>query len=209
MPIQQDSPAVAVAVARAHVEAWSHWLRAPLVALATRVRIGPATGSRLGVVLTRDTQGACCMPQFQSFNFRDRFIRHRNFQGELSRRRDGGPEADFSFALLNRGKGRVSLRSVNFQDRFLRHRDFRILLEGPAGPRDELFKLDSTFFFERGLADPKGVSFRSVNFPDRYLRHRDFLLFLEPKDSPNLVPDATFFRTELIDHGTELNPVDE
>ena len=62
---------------------------------------------------------------------------------------------------------------------------------------------------ERGLAAANGVSFRSVNFPDRYLRHRNFKLFLDPKNSPNLAADATFFRTEIIDHGTELNPVNE
>jgi Alpha-L-arabinofuranosidase B (ABFB) domain len=149
------------------------------------------------------------MPQFQSFNFRDRFIRHRNFEGILSRKQDGGPEDDFSFALVGRGTGRVALRSANFPDHFLRHASFRIFLGKSAGPSDGLFQLDSTFFFETGLADKNGVSFRSVNFPDRYLRHRDFKLFLEPKNSPNLAADATFFRTQLIDHGTELNPVDE
>jgi hypothetical protein len=149
------------------------------------------------------------MPQLQSFNFRDRFIRHRNFEGILSSKRDGGPEEDFSFALVGRGAGRVALRSANFPDHFLRHANFRIFLGKPAGPGDQLFSLDSTFFLEPGLAAANGVSFRSLNFPDRYIRHRDFKLFLEPKDSPNLAADATFFRTQIIDHGTELNPVDE
>jgi Alpha-L-arabinofuranosidase B (ABFB) domain len=149
------------------------------------------------------------MPQFQSFNFRERFIRHRNFEGILSRKQDGGPAADFSFALVSRGAGRVALRSANFPDHFLRHANFQIFLGKSTGPGDQLFQLDSTFFLERGLADPNGVSFRSVNFPDRYLRHRDFKLFLEPKDSPNLAADATFFRTQPIDEGTELNPVHE
>ena len=149
------------------------------------------------------------MPQFQSFNFRDRFIRHRNFEGILSRKRDGGPEADFSFALVGRGTGKVALRSANFPDHFLRHANFRILLGKSGGAGDQLFRLDSTFFLEPGLAAANGVSFRSVNFPDRYLRHRDFKLFLEPKSSPNLAADATFIRTQVIDDGTELNPVDD
>ena len=93
----------------------------------------------------------------------------------------------------------MALRSVNFPDHFLRHANFRIFLGKSAGPADQLFQLDSTFFFETGLADSNAVSFRSVNFPDCYLRHRDFKLFLEPKGSPNLAADATFFRTELID----------
>ena len=149
------------------------------------------------------------MPQFQSFNFRDRFIRHRNFEGLLSRPQDGGPAADFSFTLISRGAGRVALRSDNVAGHFLRHANFRIFLAKPANPADRPFMLDSTFFLERGLADPTGVSFRSVNFPDRFLRHRNFALFLEPRDSPNLAADATFFRSQIIDDGTELNPVDD
>ena len=96
------------------------------------------------------------MPQFQSFNFRDRFIRHRSFEGVLSRKQDGGPEADFSFVVVDRGAGRISLRSANFPDRFLRHRDFRIMLEKSAGPSDQLFRQDSTFFLEPGLAAATG-----------------------------------------------------
>ena len=147
----------------------------------------------------------------ESVNFPGHFVRHAFFLGELTR--FGGPIADFSFALVRRGDGLVALRSSNFPDRFLRHRDFRIRLEGPNGPDDELWRRDSTFHFERGLADPDGVSFRSVNFPDRYLRHRDFHLVLEPPAGPGdqlFRRDATFIRKPaavMIDHGTELNPV--
>lgn len=139
--------------------------------------------------------------QFRSFNFPDHFMRHRNFLGEISRKQDGGPAEDFAFLVVDRGQGRVSLRSVNFPDRFLRHRDFVIRLEGPKDLRPDVFKLDSVFVMQPGLADPKGFSFRSVNFPDRYIRHRDFRLLLEPKDSPNLAPDATFFKFEPLDEG--------
>ena len=148
--------------------------------------------------------------EFRSFNFQDRFIRHRNFLGELTTKE--GPGKDFVFTLEQRGPHLVALRSVNFPDRCLRHRDFRVRLEGPAGAGDQLFSQDSTFHFEQGLADPSGVSFRSLNFPDRYLRHRDFHLFVEPKDSPNLAPDATFFRQSPpgpIDEGTALEPADQ
>lgn len=127
----------------------------------------------------------------------------------------GGPINDFAFRLVSRGQGQVALRSVNFPDRFLRHRDFRIHLEGPAGPGDSIWMLDSTFSFEQGQADRTGVSFRSVNFPDRYLRHRDFHLVLEPQSGPGdelFRRDATFRRKPAmvnIDDGTALNPVDE
>ncbi len=150
--------------------------------------------------------------QFESFNVRGHFIRHRNGRGELTRKDD--PAEDFFFTLERRGsQGLVALRSVNFRDRCLRHRDFRVVLEGPSGPQDRLFQQDSSFFLEPGMADPNGFSFRSFNFRDRFLRHRDFHLFVEPEDAPDLAPDATFFRTlvpasVIIDPGTALEEAD-
>jgi hypothetical protein len=144
--------------------------------------------------------------EFQSFNTPEFFIRHQNFLGELSRE-VVGREKEFAFNLVDRGhdaQGRrlVSLGSVFPEHLFLRHRDFRLRLERRSGTADQLFKQDSTFFLEPGLAAPNdhnAVSFRSFNFPDRYIRHRDFHLFVEPRDSPNLVPDATFIKTVRID----------
>jgi hypothetical protein len=146
----------------------------------------------------------------ESLNFPDHFIRHSSFLGELNKM--DNLINDFAFTLVGRGSGRVSIQSVNFPDRLLRHRDFRIRLEDRAAPNPQLFDVDSTFFFEKGLADPEGVSFRSVNIENHYLRHRDFHLFLEHRDSANLAPDATFFRRPaavLIDNGPELIPADD
>jgi len=129
--------------------------------------------------------------EFRSFNQRNHFIRHRNFLGELTRKE--GPREDFLFAVVSRPQGAVALRSKNFP-LFLRHRDFRVRLEGPRGANDQLFTKDSTFLVVRGLADPNGISFESLNLHKHYIRHRDFHLFLEPENSPNLAPDATFFK---------------
>jgi alpha-L-arabinofuranosidase B-like protein len=145
----------------------------------------------------------------QSVNFGDHFVRHRFFLGELTPQKVGEPSGDFFFSLvpgLARGDlpgedsaALVSIRSTNFPDHYLRHQDFRVKLQQPAGPGDRLFRLDATFFLEEpGLAG-SGLSLRSVNFPDRYFRHRDFHLFIEPRDSPNLVADATFNRSVPID----------
>jgi len=99
--------------------------------------------------------------QFESFNFRHHFIRHRNFQGELTRKE--GPAEDFFFTLERRGsQGLVALRSANFRARFLRHRDSRVLLERPSGSEDRLFQQDSSFFLEPGLADPNGFSLNAA-----------------------------------------------
>src|SRR5690349_10528247 len=97
----------------------------------------------------------------ESVNFPGLFVRHRNFLGELTAL--DNLVSDFAFTLVSRGQGQVSIESVNFPGRRLRHRDFRIRLEDRQAPNPQLFDLDSTFFFEKGLADPNGVSFRSVN----------------------------------------------
>ena len=136
--------------------------------------------------------------QLQSFNFQNRFIRHKSFLGELTPISTTDLQ-DFSFKIVPRGANLVSLKSVNFPKLSLRHQDFRIKLQGPTTANDTLFRADSTFFLEPGLANPRGVSFRSSNISDHYIRHRDFHLFLDPRDSPNLAADATFFKTVRID----------
>ena len=132
---------------------------------------------------------------FEASNLPGFFIRHRDFLGEMTEQ--WGPSEDFAFTLVNRGNGQVAFRSANFPDRYLRHRDYRVHLDAPAGPDDELFRLDSSFTRVPGLADRQGYSFRSANFPDRYLRHRDYHLWIEPPpdDEDELFrKDATFYQ---------------
>ncbi|ROP34977.1 AbfB domain-containing protein [Saccharothrix texasensis] len=131
--------------------------------------------------------------KFRSANFPDRYLRHRNWLGELTP--PDHPADDFRFTLLDRGGDQVALQSVNYPDRCLRHQDFRIKLQGPAGAGDPTWVDDSTFHLVDGLADAGGVSLRSKNFPDRYLRHRDFKLYLEPAVDPTARADATFYRS--------------
>jgi hypothetical protein len=134
--------------------------------------------------------------QLQSHNFRNNYIRHRDFLGELTTLRTDQDKQDSLFTIVVvGGQNRVALRSVNYPKLYLRHQDFRIKLQEPAGPNDQVFWKDATFFQEPGAADPTGVSFRSSNFPDRYIRHRDFHLFVEPVDSPQSQADATFHKT--------------
>lgn len=147
--------------------------------------------------------------QFEAFNFRGQFMRHRNFLVDLTPRDKIAD--DFTFDVIPRGgQGLVSLRSKNFPKRFVRHRDFRLRLEEPSGPNDKLFARDSAFFMERGLADENGVTFRSFNFRDRVIAHHNFQFSILPESTPNIAPDATFFKERapvLFDEGTELHPV--
>ncbi|MFD0856928.1 AbfB domain-containing protein [Actinomadura adrarensis] len=130
--------------------------------------------------------------RFRSYNIPGHYIRHRNFLGEISH--DGQPAEDFKFALVNRGPKTVALRSLNFPDRYLRHQHFEMKLHASAGPDDDLWLKDTTFYLDRGLADSNGISFRSVNYPDRYIRHRNFRLYIEPADTSLAKADATFYR---------------
>lgn len=151
--------------------------------------------------------------RFEAFNFRGHYIRHRGFRGLITR--EEGPLDDLAFTLERRGAGpRVALRSVNLPDRYLRHRNFEVWLDQPGGPGDGLFRADSTFFLEEGLAHDGGFSFRSVNLPDRYLRHRNFHLWVEAPSGPGDLQfrkDATFFRrpAPITLADPVLVPVDE
>lgn len=81
---------------------------------------------------------------FESRNFPGLFIRHSNFEGQLSKK--GRPMDDFAFALVNRGTSKVAFRSVNFPDRYLRHRDFDLWVEAPPDPANAQFHADATFY---------------------------------------------------------------
>jgi hypothetical protein len=135
--------------------------------------------------------------QLQSHNFRNHYIRHRDFLGELTTLRTEQDKQDSLFTIVasSRGQNQLVLRSVNNPKLYLRHQDFRIKLQEPAGPNDHVFWEAATFIQEPGLVDSTGVSFRWVNPPDRYIRHRDFHLFVEPVDSPQSQADATFHKT--------------
>ena len=140
----------------------------------------------------------------ESVNYPNRFIRHRNFLGELTPIQS---ELDKEDATFNRnGNWRYGvegeLQSVNRQTNCLRHQNFRVKLHAvphpfgrPPTPEEMLIILDSTFIMEPGLTDPADkslVSFRSKNFPERFIRHRNFQLWVEPADSQLAKQDATF-----------------
>ena len=85
----------------------------------------------------------------RSVNFRDRFLRHRDFRIHLEGPAGGGDGSGCRTARSSSSRGwqieRVSFRSLNFPDRYLRHRDFHLVLDAPSGPDDQLFRRDATF----------------------------------------------------------------
>jgi hypothetical protein len=138
----------------------------------------------------------------RSRNFRDRFIRHQNFLGELSPIASDLDKRDATFFVQELAGGHMRLVATNMNGTFvLRHQDFRLKLHefnpplvppgGQLPPDVQLLSADSQFTMQAGLAGG-GVSFRSLNFPDRFIRHRDFHLFVEIANDELSRNDATF-----------------
>jgi hypothetical protein len=130
---------------------------------------------------------------FQSSNYPDRYIRHRNGLGFIEPATDDLAKQDASFKIVPGLAGRcVSLESHNFPNHFLRHDRYRLKLA--LATDEQLFRDDATFCIVTGLADANGASFESVNSSGNYyIRHRKFELWLDRYDGSDLFQkDATF-----------------
>jgi hypothetical protein len=143
----------------------------------------PAVGQVLGQLVT-----------VRSFNFSDRYIRHRDFLGEISPIVTSLDRADATFRVITglADSSCISFESSNFPGHYLRHESFRLRLHQSDGTA--LFRQDATFCSTVGLAGRGAVSFRSYNFPGRYIRHRNFELWVDEYTStPLFHEDATFW----------------
>ncbi len=127
---------------------------------------------------------------FQSWNFPDRYIRHRGSLGYVEPVPDDLGKKDATFRIVSGLSGKcASFESHNYPGHFLRHQGSRLKL----APRteDRLFLEDATFCMVQGLGS--GLSFESINYPAHYLRHRNFEVWLDPYDGSELFrKDATF-----------------
>lgn len=116
----------------------------------------------------------------QSYNFPDRYIRHRNYLGELTTVKSNLDTLDSTFKVVKglAGRGTVSFESKNYPGYYLRHHNFRIKLHKLDG--SDLFRQDASFIRKTGLAiglwnvpiDESLTSYESVNYPGFYIRHR-------------------------------------
>ena len=129
---------------------------------------------------------------FESVNFPDRYIRHRNSLGFVEPISDPLSKQDATFKIVSGLAGRCfSFESHNYPNQFLRHQGSRLKLA--VRTNDQLFEQDATFCMTPGLASSEGASFESVNYPGRYLRHRNFELWLDRFDESEVFrKDATF-----------------
>jgi alpha-L-arabinofuranosidase len=136
---------------------------------------------------------------FQSVNFPDRAIRHRNFEGFIDLVNDASPPLDKNDAtfqvvpaLSPTAPGCVSFAAVNagLGNHYLRHANFHIRLDPNDG--SPVFQADASFCPQEGLAGA-GISFTPSNFPSRYLRHKNFALEVDVSDgSSQFHEDASF-----------------
>lgn len=156
---------------------------------------------------------------FRSWNYPDRYVRHRSSLGYIdpivASDKLGRKDATFQLVPGLAGKCR-SFESVNYPGHFLRHQNYRLKLAKQTD--DQLFKDDATFCVVGGLASSEGRSFESVNFPNHYIRHSNFELWLSKSEGSRVFKkDATFIisrpltvypPSQKIDNGTNLIPAD-
>jgi hypothetical protein len=153
---------------------------------------------------------------YQSVNFRDRFIRHRDFLGFLDKITDDRSALDMAFVTVPGLAGTCqSFIPKNILGGptgfFLRHQNFRVKLSR-FDPQDPTFKEDATFCMERPLAsgqDPNALSFGAVNpnLKQFFIRHRDFELVLSPNDGSDLFKfDATFIQKPPVHAPHPIDP---
>ncbi|MBD2487059.1 AbfB domain-containing protein [Aulosira sp. FACHB-615] len=138
---------------------------------------------------------------FRSYNFSDRYIRHKNFVGYIEPIGDelGRKDATFKIVPGLANNKCSSFESVNFPGHFLRHENFQIKLSRRIN--QQLFREDATFCIKNRLFgdNPHSSSFESLNFPAHYIRHKNFELWLESSDGSDLFrQDATFIITNPL-----------
>ncbi len=163
-----------------------------IFALASTTVLGSFIISNLQPIKQAEAQIIGRKYSFSAYNFRDRYIRHRNFLGyiEVPNNTLGRKDSTFRVRRGFANPNCTSFESVNFPGYYLRHGNFRIKLSENDG--SEIFRKDATFCIRRGVAG-RGISFQSLNFPSRYIRHRNFELWLDKADGTDLfLKDATF-----------------
>ncbi|MEU2586400.1 family 43 glycosylhydrolase [Streptomyces avermitilis] len=130
--------------------------------------------------------------RFSSYNFPDRYIRHRDFRARIEANVTNLADSQFRVVTGLAGSGAISLESANYPGYYLRHKNYEVWVEKSDG--SSTFKNDASFFQRAGLADSAdGVAFESYNYPGRYLRHYENLLHIQPVSTALDRQDATFY----------------
>ncbi|PJE97281.1 alpha-arabinofuranosidase [Streptomyces carminius] len=130
--------------------------------------------------------------RFSSYNFPDRYIRHREFRARTDSNVTNLADSQFRAVTGLTGDGTVSLESANHPGHYLRHKDSEVWLERNDG--SAAFAGDASFHRRAGLADSaSGVSFESFSRPGHYLRHSGHLLYVQAPRTALDRADATYY----------------
>ncbi|MCA9682844.1 MAG: AbfB domain-containing protein [Myxococcales bacterium] len=126
----------------------------------------------------------------KSVNYPTRYVRHRNFMGELTEVASELDRKDSSFVIRpgNAGGDSISFESVNYPGQFLRHQNFELKLHKRED--SDLYRKDTSFKAVPGVVG-RGVSFESVNYPGHYIRHCSFRMFIDNNARNNGACDKT------------------
>jgi hypothetical protein len=134
---------------------------------------------------------------YESFNFRNRYIRHRGMLGYVEPIPSVLGRRDATFKVVGGLAGTgdcVSFESVNYRTYYLRHENFRLKLS-KRNNNDRRFLEDATFCIQPGLA-LGGISFESFSHRGHFIRHINFELWLHRfEDTEQFRKDATFIKT--------------
>jgi len=141
--------------------------------------------------------------RFESVNFRNQYMRHRNFN--LYKESGSGDlyEKDSSFKVIpaiNGISGQVSLESYNFQGFDIRHYHYYGKISA-CSSNDSTCKDDGSWTVKNGLAldgNDGTVSFESYNFKGFFLRHQSGKVRIaKVEDNVLYKEDATWIPHEV------------
>jgi len=131
---------------------------------------------------------------FESKNYPDHFIAHKEFNGLIARANSDSEKSSATFKIVPglSDPNLISFESVNYPNHFLRHQNFSIKLHKNDGT--QVFKEDATFKKVPGLAGTQYCSFESSNYPEHFIRHRNWMLWIDKREDTDLFKDDGSFK---------------
>lgn len=132
----------------------------------------------------------------QSFNYRSLFIRHRDYQGEISPISTALDRRDGSFRMVQGLSDplHVSFEATNYPRYYLRQENSELKLQRYTD--DVQFRADATFRIVPGLSNSSWSSFEAHNNPGHYIRHKHSKLYVNDEQKGDIFfkEDATFLQ---------------
>lgn len=131
---------------------------------------------------------------FQSVNYPDRYIRHRDYLGYIDPVASDSPALTKQDATFTIVAGLADARGYSFRaanGQYLRHYSYRVRLD--ADNSTDAFRQDATFYALPGSTSGT-VRLVSHNYSGRYIRHRNNELWLDPYDNTTTFREDCSFR---------------